>query len=55
MRRDTKTDAADFFAFARDYLRTYMPTISSHADRKSSIPAGLVEHHDMDASRVIAA
>ncbi len=27
MRRDTKTDAADFFTFARDYLRTYMPTI----------------------------
>ena len=27
MRRDTKTDAADFFAFARDYLHTYMPTI----------------------------
>ena len=26
MRRDTKTDAADFFTFARDYLRTYMPT-----------------------------
>ena len=27
MRRDTKTGAPDFFAFARDYLRTYMPTI----------------------------
>ena len=27
MRRDTNTDAADFFTFARDYLRTYMPTI----------------------------
>jgi integrase/recombinase XerD len=27
MRRDTKTGAADFFVFARDYLRTYMPTI----------------------------
>ena len=27
MRRDAKTDAADFFTFARDYLRTYMPTI----------------------------
>ena len=27
MRRDVKTDAADFFTFARDYLRTYMPTI----------------------------
>ena len=27
MRRDTKTDAADFFTFARGYLRTYMPTI----------------------------
>jgi integrase/recombinase XerD len=27
MRRDTKTGAPDFFVFARDYLRTYMPTI----------------------------
>jgi integrase/recombinase XerD len=27
MKRDTKTDAADFFTLARDYLRTYMPTI----------------------------
>jgi len=27
MRRDTKTGAADFFVFARDYLCTYMPTI----------------------------
>lgn len=27
MRRDTKTDAADFFTFARDFLHTYMPTI----------------------------
>ena len=27
MRRDANTDAADFFTFARDYLRTYMPTI----------------------------
>jgi site-specific recombinase XerD len=27
MRRDTRTGAADFFVFARDYLRTYMPTI----------------------------
>jgi len=26
MRRDTRTGAADFFVFARDYLRTYMPT-----------------------------
>lgn len=27
MRRDTRTGAADFFVFARDYLHTYMPTI----------------------------
>jgi hypothetical protein len=27
MRRDRRTDAADFFVFARDYLLIYMPTI----------------------------
>jgi integrase/recombinase XerD len=27
MKRDTKTGAPDFFTFARDFLRTYMPTI----------------------------
>ena len=27
MRRDATTDVADFFTFARDYLRTYMPTV----------------------------
>ena len=27
MRRDATTKAADFFTFARDYLRTYMPTV----------------------------
>lgn len=27
MKRNTKTDAADFFTFARDYLRIYMPTV----------------------------
>jgi hypothetical protein len=27
MRRDTKTGAADFFVFARDYLCTYMPPV----------------------------
>jgi integrase/recombinase XerD len=27
MRRDPRTDAPDVFSFARDYLRTYMPTV----------------------------
>ena len=27
MRRDPRTDAPDWFSLARDYLRTYMPTV----------------------------
>ncbi len=33
MRRDETTDAADFFTFARDYLRTYLPTVRSLSAR----------------------
>jgi integrase/recombinase XerD len=33
MRRDATTDAADFFAFARDYLRTYLPTVRGLSGR----------------------
>ena len=33
MRRDATTDAADFFTFARDYLRTYLPTVRSLSGR----------------------
>jgi hypothetical protein len=27
MRRDPRNHAPDLFSFARDYLRTYMPTV----------------------------
>ena len=38
MRRDTKTGAADFFVFARDYLRTYMSTIRGLSAKTGSSP-----------------
>ena len=28
MKRDPKTDAPDFYTFARDYLHTYLPTVA---------------------------
>jgi integrase/recombinase XerD len=60
MRRDTKTDAADFFTFARDYLRTYMPTIRHLSPRTieayrislESFLTFLTDHEHIDRAKV---
>jgi len=33
MKRDPKTDAPDFFSFARDYLHTYLPTVQRRSPK----------------------
>ena len=34
MKRDPKTGAPDFYAFARDYLHTYLPTVRTSEDHR---------------------
>ena len=33
MKRDPKTGAPDFYTFARDYLRTYLPTVQRRSPK----------------------
>ena len=33
MKRDPRTDAPNFYRFARDYLHAYLPTVQGHSPR----------------------